>query len=83
MDTDKNSLNLREGKNNIYIQGITRKKAENEHSVIEDLLLANQQRQSNETSMNKRSSRSHFIVSFEIETKFLIDYDEEKSKNLS
>ena len=33
--------------------------------------------------MNKRSSRSHFIVSFEIETKYLIDYDEEKSKNLS
>ncbi len=72
-------LNLRESKSKkIYVEGLKKKKALNCEDVLEDLKIANQRRKTNESSMNSRSSRSHFIINFEVEMKYLIDYDDIK-----
>ena len=77
-DQNEFSLNLRENhKKTIYVENLKKKKTEDYLEVLEDLEYANNRRRTNETSMNLRSSRSHFIINFEVETKCLIDYDDQ------
>ena len=84
-DQNELSLNLRENhKKFIYVENLKKKKTEDYLEVLEDLEYANSRRKTNETSMNLRSSRSHFIINFEVETKCLIDYDDQsKSEKIS
>lgn len=77
-------LALRETKKNkIFVEGLTKKKALEFKEVLEDLYLALENRHTNETKMNERSSRSHFILNFQIETKCLIDYEDIQSHDQS
>ncbi len=80
VDKGGHNLNLRENfkKNLIFVENLKQKKASSYEQVIEDLNKSNEKRKINETSMNQRSSRSHFIINFVVETKYMMDYDDTK-----
>ena len=71
------NLNIREnGRQGIYIENLTKKATSDLEAIKEDLELANNRRHINETFMNGRSSRSHFVLTFDIEINYMIDYED-------
>ena len=78
---DKSGLNLRETKKGqIFVEGLRKKKSLTVDQVLKDLEIANHRRKINETTMNGRSSRSHFIICFEAEIKYNMDVDTTKQQ---
>jgi hypothetical protein len=70
-------LHLREGiKEKVYVEGLESKDANCMEDIIQDLNKSLSKRHSNQTSMNQTSSRSHFIITFDIESTYYMDYDE-------
>ena len=71
------NLNIRENmRRGVYIENLTTKETSSIDKVKEDLESANSRRRINETFMNGRSSRSHFVITFDIEINYLIEYEE-------
>lgn len=70
-------LHLREGnKDRVYVDGLECKEAKSIAEIMEDLNRSINKRHSNQTTMNQNSSRSHFIVSFEVESVQIMDFDD-------
>lgn len=66
-ENEGHHLALRETKKNrVFVEGLTQKKSNDFLEVIADLQKALGKRHTNETQMNERSSRSHFIINFDI-----------------
>ena len=76
-----NSLNIRENNGGVYIEGLGARETDSLEEITSDLQAANDKRRINETAMNGRSSRSHFVLTFEIEITNLIDYEDETGKD--
>lgn len=71
------NLNIRENlRRGVFVENLNVKETNNIEKVKEDLESANSRRRINETFMNGRSSRSHFVITFDIEINYLIEYEE-------
>lgn len=82
-NSDK-KLNLWENpKDNIFIEGLESKRAGNLEQIISDLQTSLLKWHTNQTMMNQQSSRSHFIITFEVECIQYMDLDENKLKDQS
>ena len=67
LQPSEKSLNIREFLGNeVVIEGLLRRRGETLAEVYTDLGQAIARRRANETTLNARSSRSHFVSSFEI-----------------
>lgn len=67
MQVGEKPLSIREFTGSeVIIEGLTRKKAESLTEVFADLGAAVARRRAGETLLNSRSSRSHFVASFEV-----------------
>lgn len=79
-NSDK-KLNLREHpKDNIFVEGLESKRAASLEEIISDLQISLLKRHTNQTIMNQQSSRSHFIITFEVECIQYMDLEENKLK---
>lgn len=83
-DFEGKGLNLRENKKEgIYVENLKVKQSDKLEEIMEDLKEANERRKVNETYMNGRSSRSHFVITFDLEINYLIDCGDDIDKNKS
>jgi hypothetical protein len=70
LDPSKKNLDVREHRSGeVYVDGLTKKKVENENEFMTYLKQGESQRIFAETAANKKSSRSHTIFRILLETK--------------
>lgn len=70
LDSDelKRPLNLREDpKRGVYVEGLQSRPCRSEPDLMSTLGVAQERRRASETTMNARSSRSHFVTIFDLE----------------
>lgn len=73
----QNALHLREDPNKgVYFEGMTHQKFSNPTDFIDSLYTAFMKRKVSETFMNERSSRSHMVITFDVEISSQLDCQE-------
>jgi len=65
--SDENKLNIRQGKDGIYVENLTEVEVDTEEDVIKYFHVGKKNRASGRTNMNEHSSRSHSILTVSVQ----------------
>jgi len=65
--SDENKLNIRQGKDGIYVENLTEVEVETEADVLKYMNIGKKNRASGKTNMNEHSSRSHSILTVSVQ----------------